>query len=88
MKLVDELYSKEKLRNSDFLNKFELGMKVLDNIVDYNVNKKEAQQLLRKIESYTVIPKSIYDENIELFEKYKKKKIGKRKGTLKEKLIC
>ena len=49
-------------------------MKVLDNIVDYNVNKKEAQQLLRKIESYTVIPKSIYDENIELFEKYKKKK--------------
>ena len=57
MKLVDELYSKEKLRNSDFLNKFELGMKVLDNIVDYNVNKKEAQQLLRKIESYTVIRK-------------------------------
>ena len=51
MKLVDELYSKEKLRNSDFLNKFELGMKVLDNIVDYNVNKKEAQQLLRKIET-------------------------------------
>ena len=83
MKLVDELYSKEKLRNSDFLNKFELGMKVLDNIVDYNVNKKEAQQLLRKIESYTVIPKSIYDENIELFEKYKKEKNREEKRNLK-----
>ena len=83
IKLVDELYSKEKLRNSDFLNKFELGMKVLDNIVDYNVNKKEAQQLLRKIESYTVIPKSIYDENIELFEKYKKEKNREEKRNLK-----
>lgn len=86
MMLVDELYSKEKLKGSDFLRNFEEGMKVLDNIIDYDVDKKEAQQLLRKIESYTVIPKSIYDENIELFDEYKNEKDREKRRKLKREM--
>ena len=86
MMLVDKLYSKEKLKDSDFLRNFEEGMKVLDNIIDYDVDKKEAQQLLRKIESYTVIPKSIYDENIELFDEYKNEKDREKRRKLKREM--
>lgn len=86
MKLVDELYSEEKLKNSKFLEKFEDGMKVLDNIIDYDVDKKEAQQLLRKIESYTVIPKSIYDENMELFDEYRNEKDREKKRKFRREI--
>lgn len=68
--LVDKLYSKEMLEDTEFLRDFEEGMRVLNNIVDYDVNKSDAQKLLRNIENITVIPKSIYDENIGLFEQY------------------
>lgn len=86
MKLVDELYSKEKLKNSEFLKNFEDGMKALDNIIDYDVDKEKAQQLLRKIESYTVIPKSIYDENMELFDEYKNEKDREKKRKLRREI--
>ena len=86
MMLVDKLYSKEKLKDSDFLRNFEEGIKVLDNIIDYDVDKKEAQQLLRKIESYTVIPKSIYDENIKLFDEYKNEKDREKRRRLKREM--
>lgn len=86
MKLVDELYSEEKLKNSKFLEKFEDGMKALDNIIDYDFDKKEAQHLLRKIESHTVIPKSIYDENMELFDEYKNEKDREKKRKLRREI--
>ena len=86
MKLVDELYSEEKLKNSEFLEKFKAGMQVLDNIIDYDVDKKEAQQLLRKIESYTVIPQSIYDKNRKLFDQYKNETDREKKRKLKREI--
>lgn len=86
MKLVDELYSEEKLKNSKFLEKFEDGMKALDNIIDYDFDKKEAQHLLRKIESHTVIPKSIYDENMELFDEYKNEKDREKKRKFRREI--
>lgn len=70
IQLVDKLYSKEELKNTKFYDDFKEGMNVLNNIIDYDVDKEKAQKLLRNIENTTVIPKSIYDENIELFEKY------------------
>ena len=70
IQLVDKLYSKEELQNTKFYDDFKEGMNVLNNIIDYDVDKEKAQKLLRNIENTTVIPKSIYDENIELFEKY------------------
>lgn len=68
--LVDKLYSEEMLEGTDFLKDFESGMKILDNLLDYDVSKKEAQRLLRNIENITVIPRTIYEDNIDLFKKY------------------
>ena len=61
-------------------------MQVLDNIIDYDVDKKEAQHLLRKIESYTVIPQSIYDENRNLFDQYKDETDREKKRKLKREI--
>ena len=74
IELVDQLYSRETLKGSEFLEKFEEGMKILDSIVDYDNTKKQAQKLLRNIDHITVIPKVIYDEKLILFEKYEKAK--------------
>jgi len=68
--MVEKLYSRENLKGTKFLKAFESGMNVLNNIVDYDVSKSDAQKLLRNIENIKVIPKSIYDNNLDLFEEY------------------
>ena len=70
IQLVDKLYSREMLEETEFLKKFEDGMKVLNSIIDYDNKKEQAQKLLRNIDNVTVIPKVIYDENLDLFKKY------------------
>lgn len=74
------------LEGTEFLKDFESGMEVLNNIVDYDINKKEAQKLLRNIESVTVIPKSIYEENEKLFEEYEKCNEKEIKVEIKRKI--
>ena len=68
--LVDKLYSKELLEGTKFLKEFDDSMKILDNIIDYKVDKKTAQKLLRNIDNFVVIPKTVYEKNLALFEQY------------------
>ena len=75
------------LSGTKFLNNFKNGMKVLNNILDYNTTKSVAQKLLRNIDNISVIPKNIYEENLELFKEYDKEKNDyKRKNNLKRKI--
>lgn len=84
--LVDKLYSKEMLKNTRFLEKFKEGMRVLNNIVDYDVTKSDSQKLLRNIDNTTVIPKTIYDENWELFKEFENCKDNKMKNKIRRKI--
>lgn len=84
--LVDKLYSKEMLQGTEFYNKFKEAFKILDNIIDYDTSKKDAQHILRNIDNIDVIPKSIYDENLNLFAEYENEKEKKRKYELKRKI--
>lgn len=84
--LVDKLYSKEMLGGTEFLKDFESGMEILNNIVDYDVSKSEAQKLLRNIENITVIPKSIYDSNLDLFDKYERSNDIKDKSSIRREI--
>ena len=84
VELVDKLYSKEMLEGTKFLNTFKSGIKTLENILDYKTSKKIAQKLLRNIENINIIPKNIYEQNIDVFKEYEKeKKNYKRKSELK-----
>lgn len=84
--LVDKLYSEQYLEGTDFLKDFKESMRVLDSIIDYDLDKKEAQKLLRNIENVTVIPKKVYEENITLFEQYEQEKDYKSKNKLKREI--
>lgn len=86
VKLVDTLYSEEMLKDSKFLKNFRSGMNVLNNLLDYQTGKREAQKLLRNIENISVIPKNIYEENIILFENYVKEKNYKECHNIKRKI--
>lgn len=86
IKLVDQLYSREMLEGTKFLENFENGMNLLNNIVDYDTDKKEAQKLLRNIDNMTVIPKSIYDKNLDLFKMYENEKDYQKRNHIKRKI--
>ena len=84
--LVDKLYSKEMLQNTDFYKKFNEAFRVLDNIIDYDTSKNDAQRILRNINNIDVIPKIIYDNNLNLFEEYSKESDKKKKYELKRRI--
>ena len=84
--LVDKLYSKEMLQGTEFYKKFKEAFKILDNIIDYDTSKKDAQHILRNIDNIDVIPNIIYDENLDLFTEYENEKEKKKKYELKRKI--
>lgn len=84
--LVDKLYSKENLNGTEFYNKFKQSFQILNNIIDYEVSKKEAQKILRNIETIQVIPQCVYEENRKLFDDFKNEKDFKQKYLLKRKI--
>ena len=84
--LVDKLYSKEMLQDTDFYKKFNKAFRVLDNTIDYDTSKKDAQKILRNIDNIDVIPKIIYDDNLNLFEEYSKESDKKKKYELKRRI--
>ena len=84
--LVDKLYSKEMLQDTEFYKKFKDSFRVLDNIIDYDTSKNDAQKILRNIDNMDVIPKIIYDENLNLFEEYSIESDQKKKYGLKRKI--
>ena len=84
--LVDKLYSKEMLQETEFYKKFKEAFKILDNIIDYDTSKKDAQHILRNIDNIDVIPKNIYDENLEIFDEYENEKVKKKKYELKRQI--
>lgn len=86
VKMVDNLYSKESLKETDFLRKFEEGSKILNDLTDYRTSKKEAQKILRNIENVDVIPKQIYDKNIKLFENYKAEENKEKRRKLRKEI--
>lgn len=81
--LVDKLYSEDMLKDTKFLKNFRSGINILNNIVDYQTVKKEAQKLLRNIENVNVIPKQVYEENLKLFEDYAKETNYKERNRIK-----
>lgn len=62
VEMVKILYSKESLEGTDFKKKFTSALNILDTITPYSLGSKDAQNILRNIEGYTVIPEDIYNK--------------------------
>ncbi|WP_054740137.1 CRISPR-associated helicase/endonuclease Cas3 [Cellulosilyticum ruminicola] len=72
VEMVSKLYSKESLKGSEFYKKFKDALDILDSMTPAKLKSKEAQQILRDIDSVTIVPRSIYDSIYdELIKPYK-----------------
>lgn len=82
--LVDKLYSNELLEGTQFLKTFKKACNSLENIIPYEVNNREAQQVLRNIDSVRVIPNEIYNNNLDLFDTIKSEDKNKRRKAFRD----
>lgn len=69
MKYVSELYTTENLKNTKYYKKVEDTLKYLDMINPYEKNKSEVRKEFRDITSYNIIPRNVYEENIDFINK-------------------
>jgi len=70
VRLIDEVYSIDKIKNTNYYKKFINAINLLDNFMADDLEKKDVQNIIRPISSLTVIPVEYYSKNIILFEKY------------------
>lgn len=68
--LVDKLYTKEKLKDTKFYKEFKYALKILDDNEGYALTSSKAQDILREIDSVTVIPRTIYDDNMPMINEF------------------
>lgn len=71
IELIDQLYTTEKLRNSKYYEELVQVIDYLKKINSFEMKKSDVKRLFRNIDSTTVIPKPVYDENIEFVEEIK-----------------
>ena len=86
LELITKVYSSESLKDTEYYGKLVKNIYVLKNyIVEYEKTKSEVQKIFRNIASRDIIPKIVYQENVEEI----KKNIGilqkKAKGLDEEK---
>jgi CRISPR-associated endonuclease/helicase Cas3 len=86
MEIVKNVYSKETLADTSFLKEFYKALHELDNVQDYQYTSEEAQKLLRNIQSEQVIPRSVYDEIIHLFEQLETEQDARRRIKMRREI--
>ena len=86
MKMVEHLYSKQTLRNTKFYDEFNKALDELDYMEDHIVSYTEAQKQLRGDQSVMVIPRSIYDDIIPLFERLETEESSRKRTKLRREI--
>ena len=71
VKMVEELYSRENLEGSKYLEDFDNALDYLDKKEPYQETSNQAQSLLRNINNINVIPRDIYDDISDKIHRYK-----------------
>ena len=65
VELVSKLYTTEKLSETQYYKDIIENIKYVKSIECYELDKTEMQKRFRNIDSVTIIPKKVYEENIE-----------------------
>ena len=89
MRLVEELYAPDSLKDTEFYKKFKAALKFLDyEIKPFEITKEEAQKMLRNIETVQVIPRRLWEESSfqTLLDQYEKEISWSRKRNILKKI--
>ena len=82
VKLIDELYTTEKLQETSYYKKIIETLCYMKNLYTNEMDKAKAQKMFRNINSMTVIPEDIFQENKAEIEKCKEIINEKRKANM------
>lgn len=69
--LINNLYTTEKLKGKDYHNKIIENIEYVKSFEGYELDKKEMQKRFRNIDTITIIPRNIYNDNLELINNCK-----------------
>ncbi|MBE6066076.1 MAG: CRISPR-associated helicase Cas3' [Clostridium lundense] len=83
MELVEQVYSIDNLKNKNYYNKIDKVLKSVIDIKAFEIDKKEVN--LRNIETKTIMPKKVYEDNKEIIDK--NIKIISEESNVSKKLI-
>ncbi len=86
MELIEMLYHPENLQGTKFMNDFKKTLHYLQNLKEYDLDKQEAQELMREIHQIQVIPRRIFDEKGALFDQFKNEKDIKLRRKLRREI--
>ncbi len=86
LKLVENLYSYERLKGTKFLEKLESSLEWFDNLEPYNLSKQEAQKKMRNIQQSMLLPASLWSEIEPLIESYKRADYFRERYLLKRQI--
>ena len=92
--IIEDVYSYEKLKNTDYFKKVKTIVKYVNNFIAYEKSKIEAKKEFRNIESINIIPKSVYENNEKIIDKYvrtiseyiPKLSINEKRAKIREKI--
>ncbi|MTI48949.1 MAG: CRISPR-associated helicase Cas3' [Firmicutes bacterium] len=84
MDMVKQIYSTEKLKNTEYYKLIKKNIDYVKSIEDYEKSKSEIKKIFRNINTSTVIPKPVYDDNYEEIQSYIKVLARSYKHTLSE----
>lgn len=85
MKMVEKLYSKDKLKDTNYYKEFIDALEKLD-LEDYILTNKEAQAQLRGADSVLAIPRKVFDEIIPLFEQLEAEEDKQKRTNLRREI--
>ncbi len=83
MELVEQVYSINNLKNKNYYNKIDKTLKSVIDIKAFEIDKKEVN--LRNIDTKTIIPKKVYEDNKEIIDE--NIKITSEESNVSKKLI-
>nr|WP_207755111.1 CRISPR-associated helicase Cas3' [Alkaliphilus hydrothermalis] len=70
MQLVSELYTKENLKDTEYYKEIKKNLDYVKSFEDHELCKSKVKEMFRNIQSKTVIPKEVYENNQEEIQKY------------------
>lgn len=68
--LIDSIYTTEKLKGTEYYEQLINAIEYVKLIESYEKSKSEINRLFRNVDSKTIIPRPIYEENIDIIEQY------------------
>ena len=66
--LIEDVYTTEKLEKTGYKEQLTDALNYLKALTEFEKTKKEAKDMFRDIDSFTVMPKCVYEENKEIID--------------------